>query len=74
MKIKSAVFLNALNVAFTQLKTKMTTAQIAKMKLKAEQGNFVLFSEFGNAVNAADGVGGADGAVSYTHLTLPTKA
>ena len=44
MKIKSAVFLNALNVAFTQLKTKMTVAQIAKMKLKAEQGNFLLFS------------------------------
>ena len=70
MKIKSAVFLNALNVAFTQLKTKMTVAQIAKMKLKAEQGNFVLFSEFGNAVNAADGVGGVDGALLHFFKTL----
>ena len=70
MKIKSAVFLNALNVAFTQLKTKMTVAQIAKMKLKAEQGNFLLFSEFGNAVNAADGVGGADGALLHFFKTL----
>ena len=70
MKIKSAVFLNALNVAFTQLKTKMTTAQIAKMKMKVEQGNFLLFSEFGNGVNASDGVGGADGALLHFFKTL----
>ena len=70
MKLKSAVFLNALNAAFTQLKTKMTTAQIAKMKMKAEQGNFLLFSEFGNAVNASDGVGGTDGALLHFFKTL----
>lgn len=70
MKLKSAVFLNALNAAFTQLKTKMTPVQIAKMKMKAEQGMFAIFSEFGNAVNAADGVGGADGALLHFFKTL----
>ena len=70
MKIKSAVFLNALNAAFTQLKTKMTTAQIAKMKMKVEQGMFTIFSEFGNTVNASDGVGGADGALLHFFKTL----
>ena len=70
MKLKSAVFLNALNAAFTQLKTKMTPVQIAKMKMKAEQGMFAIFSEFGNAVNAADGVGGTDGALLHFFKTL----
>ena len=70
MKLKSAVFLNALNAAFTQLKTKMTPVQIAKMKMKAEQGMFAIFSEFGNAVNAADGVGGVDGALLHFFKTL----
>ena len=70
MKLKSAVFLNALNAAFTQLKTKMTPVQIAKLKMKAEQGMFAIFSEFGNAVNAADGVGGADGALLHFFKTL----
>ena len=70
MKLKSAVFLNALNAAFTQLKTKMTTAQIAKMKMKVEQGMFTIFSEFGNTVNASDGVGGADGALLHFFKTL----
>jgi len=55
MKLKSAVFLNALNAAFTHLKTKMTPAQLAKLKLKAEQGNFLLFSELASTVAAADG-------------------
>ena len=40
------------------------------MKIKAEQGNFAIFSEFGNAVNAADGVGGADGALLHFFKTL----
>ena len=70
MKIKSAVFLNALNAAFTQLKTKMTTAQIAKLKMKAEQGNFLLFSELASTVAAADGVGSVDGALLHFFKTL----
>jgi len=75
MKIKSAVFLSALNVAFTHLKTKMTPAQIAKMKLTVEQGNFLLMSEFGNGVNAVDdGVGGADGALLHFFKTLTDSA
>ena len=75
MKIKSAVFLSALNIAFTHLKTKMTPAQIAKMKLTVEQGNFLLMSEFGNGVNAVDdGVGGADGALLHFFKTLTDSA
>ena len=70
MKIKSAVFLNALNAAFTQLKTKMTTAQIARLKMKAEQGNFLLFSELASTVAAADGVGSVDGALLHFFKTL----
>ena len=70
MKLKSAVFLNALNAAFTQLKTKMTTSQIAKLKMKAEQGNFLLFSEFASTVAAADGVGSVDGALLHFFKTL----
>ncbi len=70
MKIKSAVFLNALNAAFTQLKTKMTTAQIAKLKMKAEQGNFILFSELASTVATADSVDSVDSAVFSFFKTL----
>ena len=70
MKLKSAVFLNALNAAFTHLKTKMTPAQLAKLKLKAEQGNFLLFSELASTVAAADGVGSIDGALLHFFKTL----
>ena len=74
MKLKSAVFLNALNVAFTQLKTKMTVSQLSKIRVKAEQGNFMLFAEFLNNLNVADGVGGTDGAVFSFFKSLTDSA
>ena len=70
MKLKSAVFLNGLNVAFTHLKTKMTPAQLAKLKLTVEQGNFLLFAELASTVAAADGVGSVDGALLHFFKTL----
>lgn len=70
MKLKSAVFLNALSTAFTHLKTKMTPAQLAKLKLTVEQGNFLLFSELASTVAAADGVGSVDGALLHFFKTL----
>ena len=74
MKLKSAVFINALNTAFTHLKTKMTTTQLAKLKLKVEQGNFLLFSELASTVAASDGVGGVDAAVFSFFKTLTDSA
>ena len=74
MKLKSAVFLNALSTAFTHLKTKMTPAQLAKLKLTVEQGNFLLFSELASTVAAADGVGSVDGALLHFFKTLTDSA
>ena len=74
MKLKSAVFLNAFNLALTHLKTKMTVAQLAKLDLKAEQGMFALFTELGSGVNAADNVGGVDAAVLHFFKTLTDSA
>ena len=75
MKIKSAVFINALTVAFKQIKTKMTAAEISRMKVSVETGNFLLFAEFGNGVNAVDdGVGGADSAVYHFFKNITNSA
>ena len=74
MKLKSAVFLNAFNLALTHLKTKMTVAQLAKLDLKVEQGMFALFTELGSGVNAADNVGGVDAAVLHFFKTLTDSA
>ena len=75
MKLKSAVFINALTVAFKQIKTKMTVAEISRAKVTADSGNFLLFAEFGNGVNAVDdGVGGVDGAVFHFFKNLTNSA
>jgi hypothetical protein len=70
MKLKSAVFVNALKVAFKQLRTTMSAAEYQSIKVTAEAGNFVLFAEFIDNFTIKDGVGSNDGAVLSFFKTL----
>lgn len=70
MKLKSAVFVNALKVAFKQLRTTMSAAEYQNIKVTAEAGNFVLFAEFIDNFTIKDGVGSNDGAVLSFFKTL----
>ena len=70
MKLKSAVFVNALKVAFKQLRTTMSAAEYQSIKVTAEAGNFMLFAEFIDNFNVRDGVGSNDGAVLSFFKTL----
>ncbi len=74
MKLKSAVFIDALKVAFTQLKTTMTAEEYQNIKMKAEIGNFMLFAEYLDNLNVRDGVGTLDGAALSFFKTLTDNA
>ena len=70
MKLKSAVFVNALKVAFKQLRTTMSAAEYQSIRVTAEAGNFMLFAEFIDNFTVKDGVGSNDGAVLAFFKTL----
>lgn len=59
MKLKSAVFLNALKVAYEQLQVR-SAAVAPRLTLEAIQGEFVLFAEYFDNINAYDGTGAID--------------
>jgi hypothetical protein len=59
MKLKSAVFLNALSAAFEQLKSR-SAAVAPRLTLEAIQGEFVRFAEFFDSFEVYDGTGAID--------------
>ena len=74
MRLKSAVLIDALKVAVTQLRTTMSAAEYQGLKVKIESGNFLIFAEFLDNFVAEDGVGSADGAVLAFFKTLTNDA
>jgi hypothetical protein len=68
MKLKSAVFVNALRVAFSQLKITMSAAEYQQMTAKLETGNFV------NLFQLVDEVGFSDATAAAFFKTLTDNA
>ena len=59
MKLKSAVFLNALRAAYEQLQVR-SAAVAPRLTLEAIQGEFVLFANLFDGTDAYDGTGAID--------------
>ena len=59
MKLKSAVLLNALKVAYEQLQVR-SAAVAPRLTLEAIQGEFVLFAEYFDNIDVYDGTGAID--------------
>lgn len=59
MKLKSAVFINALKVAYEQLQVR-SAAVAPRLTLEAIQGEFVLFAEYFDNIDVYDGTGAID--------------
>jgi hypothetical protein len=74
MRLKSAVLIDALKVAVTQLRTTMSAADSQGLKVKVESGNFLIFAEFLDNFVVEDGVGSFDGAVLAFFKTLTDDA
>lgn len=74
MRLKSAVLIDALKVALTQLRTTMSAADYQGLKVKVESGNFLIFAEFLDNFVVEDGVGSSDGAVFAFFKTLTDNA
>lgn len=55
MKLKSAVFVNALKVAYKRLGVSMSATTLSRIKLAVEQGDFVLFAKYIDTFYIRDG-------------------
>ena len=55
MKLKSAVFVNALKVAYKRLGVSMSATALSRIKLAVEQGDFVLFAKYIDTFYIRDG-------------------
>lgn len=70
MKLKAAVFVNAIKVAYEQLSTVTSTADLHRIVMDVEQGNFVYFAKYFDTFYLRDGSGISDGAVLGFFKTL----
>jgi len=74
MRLKSAVLIDALKVAITQLRTTMSAADYQGLKVKVESGNFILFASLLDNLHVKDGIGAEDGFVFEFFKALTDSA